>query len=234
MLKQLLLPFLLFHAVFSFAQKKIDITDNDVDVRNFFRIVSGEPISLARYSKLVEGTPYFNKDWMSATLTMSKGKEYSNIPIKLNLLDNEVHYRDPKGVEMIAATPMKKIVLTDPVTSENYTFINARFLGGADTNKDEWYQLLSEGNVSVVKQHTKKLYENTPFNSGVIEQTITTTPQYFVLNNNQLIQAKKLKDVPDIFPVKKAELLQYINDKKLNGKRDEDFVSVINYYNSLK
>ena len=231
-MQYLLFASFLFTSMFSLAQKTIDVNSGNGNAMDFYKVVGGTPILSAKFSKVVEGSPYFNENWLTGKIILSRGKEYPDIPIKLNLIDNQIIYKEKDGTEMTATTPIKKIILSD--VKGEYTFINSRFLNESITNPDIWYQLLSEGKASVLKQFIKTISNNSNYNSATIEQTITTFNQYFVLYNNQIFIVKKIKDLAAIFPAKQNELLKFINDNNIHGKTDKDFITVINFYNSLK
>src|SRR5947207_14635388 len=97
---------LLFAACTAFfsaaSQKSIDVDKNVVNptAPDFFMVVGGEPFVLTKFSRLVEGTPYFNSEWMMGNITLNGGRKYTGISVKLDLVDNEVHYQDNKGSEL--------------------------------------------------------------------------------------------------------------------------------------
>ena len=220
------------------AQRVIDVNKNDVNVTtsNFFMVVGGQPFVLAKFAKLVDGSPYFTDQWLRGNVVMNGGKEYWGLLLKLDLLDNELHYQDKQGVEMIATSEIQKVVLFDTTIQEVFTFINSAFISVPNSNLLKgWYQLLSEGNkASVFKYYTKKMLETQPYNSATIEQSIVTSPKYFVLYNSGFVTVKKTRDLADIFSDKKKEILQYIGKNNLSANDDGSFISIINYYNSLK
>ncbi|HNA17899.1 MAG TPA: hypothetical protein PK678_15325, partial [Ferruginibacter sp.] len=65
------------------------------------------------------------------------------------------------------------------------------------------------------------------------EQKISTSGNYFLLVNGQLVSIRKFKDIAGLLPQKKEEIKNYINLQNLSGKNDAEYRSLINYYNSL-
>src|SRR5258706_16224880 len=99
---------LLFLAPFSFfAQQIIDVTKQDVRAANanIFFVVNGEPFVNAKFTRLVDGTPYFSEDWMKGVALMDSLGRYAGI-VKLDLMENKIHYQDAKGNEMVATTKL--------------------------------------------------------------------------------------------------------------------------------
>ena len=83
------------------------------------------------------------------------------------------------------------------------------------------------------KKLTKVITETKPYGSATTEQVIHTSSRYFILYNNQLIRIKKFRDLADILSDKKTEVLSFITSNKLNGKSDEDYNSLLSYYNDF-
>ncbi len=94
---------------------------------------------------------------------------------------------------------------------------------------------LLTGPASVYKVFSKEVTEQRPFNSATIEQQIATKEKYALEYNGTLFFIKKLKEVPAILANKKRELEAFLNlDQILNAANtDDQFVLLVNYYNSV-
>ena len=226
----------LFFAQFSYAQRTIDITKTDINRlgSNLFYTVGGEPFSPYKYVKVVEGSAFFNEGWMKGLIVLNGGTEYKNLLLKLDLVENNVHYQDENGRELIAINPIREVVLIDTVSGDQYHFIHSAALT-TELNKQEkgWYEILLRGNAKLYKFHKKHLNESKPYGSATFEQTIKDLPQYFVLNNGSMVRIKKWKEITDVLNDKKAQLEKYISENNLAGKKDDDYIRVITYYNIL-
>ncbi len=231
--RTLLFGFLFFNISLS-AQQNVDVSSGNVNAlsTSFFKVVGGEPFVSARFTKLVDGTPYFKNDWLKGKIILDGGQEFKGMEIKLDLYDSKVHYKDEKGQELIATSTIKKVVLFDTAARQVFNFVNGSFIETSDKISG-WYQLLAEGKVSLLKKFEKKLEETKPYGSATVEQSIVSSPRYFIVINKTLAEIKKLKDLPDILPDKKEEIAAYIKTKKLSKRNDESVESVINYYNGL-
>ena len=233
-MKILLFAILCASCFSSLAQKTVDVSSSDVSPlsSSFFTVVGGEPVMNAKFTKLVEGSPYFKDDWMKGMVMINGGQEFAGVYFKLDLYDNEVHFKNQSGAELVATTTIKKLTLFDSTTQEVYNFINGLFII-ANNKLTGWYQTLADGKVSLFKQYKKQLREDRPYGSATFEQSIFTSSLYFVLVNGDFKEVKKLKDLPGILSDKKDLVSQYIKTNNLSGKTDEDFVNVINYFNGL-
>jgi hypothetical protein len=234
-MKTLYLILLCFCSISIAAQKTVDVTTGNVSAMSpaFFNVVGGEPFVMAKFTKLVEGTPYFKDEWMKGNVIVNGGGQYSGVYLKLDLYDNEVHFQDQKGNEMIATTPIQKVILVDSISQQAYNFVNGEYMPAIGKIKG-WYQLLSEGNAMLFKKINKQMQEVKSYGSATVEQSIVTSPRYYVLYKLNFTEIKKIKDLADVFADKKQEVSQFVKNNNLSGKTDNDFITVISYYNSLK
>jgi hypothetical protein len=219
------------------AQKVIDVSKDNVNIgTNTFYSVGGEPFVNAKFVSLVEGTPYFKKDWMHATVIMPLGKEYKDVEVKLNLYDQQLHYKGEKDAELVATTPIKSIIISDPSSGAKYQFVHSSFITVTtdQSGKKGWFQLLDSGKAILYKTFTKEISENRPYGSATVEQKMRTSETYLVHYNNAFLEIKKIKDAPRILANKEKELEEFLS-KKDDKKTplDERMRALIKYYNSL-
>jgi len=219
----------------SFSQRTIDV-DKDPNanggiLQNAYAI-GGKPFVTAKFSKLIEGSPFFNEQTMRGTIILGEGKEYKDLPVRLNLLESQVNYLD-KQIEMITTSPVKEVVLLDTVRKIDHRFIFSEFIEIYDKPEKGFYELLETGKAELYKQHKKKLLESKPYGSATIEQNIQTEIRYFILVNGQWIRIKKMKDLATAFYKKNKEIGKFITEKKLSEDNESNFQAVTRYYNSL-
>lgn len=231
-MRKLLLPVLLMGSLVTFGQRTIDVTSGDVNVVTLLNSIGGEPVVMAKFTALVEGTPYFRDEWMNGTIVLEGGKEYKNIPIKLDLFHKEVHYKDEKGKEYIATTPIKEVVLSNGIS--NYRFVHSSSFAASDDIKEGWYLWLHSGQASLYKYFDKKLEEAKPYGSATIEQKIKTSDSYLVYQNYLMMRIKKLKDAPDVLANKRKDIEEFLKSRdKKDASLDDRFTDLIVYYNEL-
>ena len=217
------------------AQKTVDVADGNASAMSpsFFTVVNGEPVVFAKFAKIVEGTPYFSDEWMKGNVVVNGGDRFAGVYVKLDLYDNEVHYRDLKGNELVATTPIQKVILFDSSAQLVFNFVNGAYINTNEKLKG-WYLLLAEGKASVFKQINKHMHEDKPYGSATIERSVYTSFQYYALYNGNFVQIKKFKEIPDVLADKKDEISKYIKDNNLSGKTDDDYRKIFDFYNGLK
>jgi hypothetical protein len=234
-MRRILAAIFMLSTQFCFSQRTVDVTNGDTRVgQNALVVVSGTPFVNEKYVSLVEGSPYFNEEWLKGVLVGQNGQEYKGLQIKLDLIENSIHYKDEKGNELITTTPIKEVVLTDAL-GNNYKFVHSSSLPETATNlKKGWYLWLCSGTASLYKYYDKNILEHTPYNSATTEQKVRTTEKYLVLYNNAFVEVKKLKDAPAVLANKKTELEEFLKNKDSKDlSLDDRFLALVEYYNSL-
>lgn len=217
-----------------FAQKVVDVSKENLPLTsNLFYTVAGVPFSNYKYVKLVEGSPYFNENWMRGRIMMSKGSVYDSILVRIDLMENALHYLDKEGNEMVATSPVKTIWLSDDITGKNYQFDHSQYMQLDALPDPAWYQVLDSGRVILYKKHIKTINEDKPYSSALVEQKMVTTFTYLLKVNNVLFPVKKLKDLPNLLQDKREELTTFILNKSLAGRSEENYIDLISYYNSF-
>lgn len=134
---------------------------------------------------------------------------------------------------MIASTPIREVILWDTIFNNDHRFIFSGYIETTDNPEKDFYELLQTGKAELYKQHKKRVLENRPYGSATVEQTIQTNFRYYVLLNGKWIKLNKLKELPSAFPDKMDEISKFINDKKLSGDNEKNFVTIVTYYNNL-
>lgn len=217
------------------AQQVVDVSKGDVRVGpNLFYTAGGEPFVNAKFVNLVDGSPYFKDQWLKGIVVDENNHEYKNIDLKLDLLDDQLHYLDDKGKEFIATTHLKEIVITDSL-GDNYRFVRtSSFKNTLNGLKDGWCLWLVSGPASLYKIFNKTMHEQRPYGSATTEQRISTNQRYVVFYNNAFFEIKKLKDAPSVLANKKKELEDYLKNKDdQKASMDDRFARLIEYYNTL-
>ncbi|HWN89297.1 MAG TPA: hypothetical protein VNM35_09550 [Chitinophagaceae bacterium] len=202
-------------------------------VLKYVNSVGGTPFLNTKFSKLVEGSPFFNEEMMRGSIILKGGKEYRNILVRLNLLETQVNYIDEKQIEMIATIPISEVVLWDTINNDHHRFVFSDFIETTDNPEKDFYELLLVGKVELYKQYKKKLLENRPYNSATTEQSIKTDLRYFVLFSGKWVRIKKIKELADLLADKKNEIQKFIEDKKLTKDNEANFEAIVAYYNTL-
>lgn len=218
----------------SSAQKRIDVDKTEGLPQNVFYSVGGEPFVNVKFVRLKSGSPYFKEEWMKGNGISATGSVYKAGVLRLDLVDNQVHYLDAEGKEMIATSPLKELILTDTVFNHTYHFVHSSLFQAGSDARQGWYLVLSAGKVGMYQFFSKVVSETTPYGSATTEQNIVTRDEFYLLHNNTLQQVKKPKDLPAILTDKKTELEEILKNNSKNKSTAEQFRAMVDHYNSLQ
>jgi hypothetical protein len=206
------------------------------DSRTVFSSVDGKPYNPTEYAKLAPGsTPFFRDQWMKADLIDEAGKVYASNAVRLDLLGNNVNFRDPaSGQEMTASNSIKWVRLTDTVKGVSYMFVLGDQLPSAKkTQAGVWFQVLVNDKVSLCHEMRKSVHEIVVFGDGP-QTTISTDDFYFLSAKGLWMPITGWKDLQGYVDNKKDAIDQYIHDHHLKGKAPQDYTELVQYYNSLE
>jgi hypothetical protein len=180
-----------------------------------------------------ESTPFFSDRWMKSVLLLANGKTQAGLMVKLDLFENNIYYLDDGGIENINVTPVREVILTDTTNNRVYRFIHSSAMATTGVEPG-WYELLISGSSSLYKKTVKKMMGTASQKSEDEIKPLSTSAHFYILANGNLLQVKRVKEIPEILKDKKNELQEYIRTKKLGGKSENDMVSLVQYYNTLK
>lgn len=190
-------------------------------------VVGEFPQSNPRYATLSSGTPFFNEDWMQSRLIGFDGAVYNNVPIKLNLHNDKVHFRDEKGVEMVMKTPIRSIEFFAGANNRHITFVNEV---GSVSGLKGWHQLLVGDSVSLLKTYRKTLEEHKSYGSAT-EYFIETKENYIAVFNSKMIEIKKPADLAQVLPAKKALIEQKATSLDKNLSKHDQLIMMVEFIN---
>jgi hypothetical protein len=216
------------------AQRVIDVDKSDVSpLKGHFYNIAGSAVSMAKYVRVVEGSPFFSETWMKGTAFLPDGNQVENLLLRLDLVADEVHFIAESGKEMVATNPISEILLLDSLTGDKYHFVHSSAFVTVKSPEKGWYLLLVHGSAVLFKKIQKNVNETRPYASATYQQTIVTMAVYFILNNNAFTRIKKFSQLTEVLNKNNGELLQFINANKLTGKKETDYIMVVNKYNEL-
>jgi hypothetical protein len=195
---------------------------------SFLPVAGAAPVSNTKYVELKEGSPFFRDEWANSILVTQEGKAFRDVAVRLNLMENKVHYKDSTGRELVIGVPLREIQLQQ-TGKGNTQFVNGSILSNA---KEGWYQLLVNDSLTLVKGFKKTFAQHTSYGSAP-EYTIKTEESYFVYLKGHEFEVSKPADLVKILPAKKAEIEQELKKKNSRLSKDEQLSSIVVYCNEL-
>lgn len=224
-------------ATAGFAQNNFDSNLNGGN--SFANDVNGRPLYLkTEYN--ADGSPYLYDEYCLADITAMNGKVYKNIKAKINLQEKLLLYRLDNGEEMVMTTPVKLIRFYSYINNGNAygerTFIGHN--GPMNGESTPIYELIYEDSAAALLKLISVSYTDSKgYGEATITRTFKKSNSYFAAVPPSSPQLQKIERnrsaVAALFGKQSAAVSQFINDKKLKCKSDEDLVAVFGYYGSL-
>ncbi len=179
-----------------------------------------------------KGSPFENDEFVLGSILSDNSTLISNVYLRYNAHQDEFQIKPTLNVPDMNVQAIKKS--TDffiKMGDEIYTYkLPQDGFGG-------YYQILVEGNnVDLLKKISKKFIEgqnSVTMMTGNHPNRLIDESSYVVSKDNKIIEVtgSKNKILEAIAGDQKNELKKYTKSEKLNVKKEEDLIKVVNYYN---
>jgi hypothetical protein len=184
----------------------------------------------------IEGTPFLFADWKKCNIKLSNGNAYTNVYLKLDLLNQSIHYLASNNAEMEAQPGLiKEVTIIDSSKKGTleYKFENG-FPPFNNKKETDYYEVLSDGKVTLLKLITKKISQEKDEFSGEVKSQFVTNEEYYFFSKIVMQKVRRDKSILELMFDKKEKVIEFINNKNLNYKSIDDIKKIVDYYNSLQ
>jgi len=179
------------------------------------------------YSK-IEGSPFLATEWAYAKIKLADSRKFDSILIKLDLYENQIHFKDDMGRERMIAVDIREIEIKDISSKWN----NAVFVSGVGENKREFYQVIVEGvKARLLKKMNVIIKETKDFNKP--EKNSFELQNVLCINSKDILYVEKKNCLSMAPPFKDDnKITAFISSNDIKCNKEKDLVKLINYYNS--
>lgn len=176
------------------------------------------------------GSPFYDNDFLPADITLTSGQRYENVQVKINLLSNEVIFKADDGKELAILPSIESVLVKKNGTTILFEFGYPIF---EKQNAKTIYQVLSKGEVNVLKYYFVQVTEAKPYSSATMLRTIEKFPKLFIYNKKigLHIAPKTPQEVEAVFKEESASLNTIIISNKLKIKKEDDLIKSIDIFN---
>lgn len=176
------------------------------------------------------GSPYFDTEFLPATIELATGQRYENVLVKINLLSNEVIYKTPEGKELAILPAIKKVELNK---DGKLLFFEYGFPVFEKQNQKTIYQVLAKGKVSLIKYFFVQVTEAKPYGSATMLRTIEQFPKLFLYDKSMSLKKapKSNDDLLSLYKEDATRLQSILQENNLKIKKEEDFIKCISKLN---
>jgi hypothetical protein len=201
-----------------------------------FIIVDKNGGSFHSYYDGIEGNPFFIENFRSSTIKLASGLEFNNVIARLDLYKQIIQIKqNGDTVKTVLPGNISEIIFYDTVQSlpceykfqTGYPEIN-------NLNRNNFYQVLSDGKVTLLKSSIKKINKTKNEMSGEISSQFDMYEDHYLYVKYEMKRVKKDKEyLLNLLAGNRKELETYITVQKLNLKSMDSIKKLIDYYNSL-
>ncbi len=192
-----------------------------------------------KYDPDVTGSPFINDNWVSAKITLSRGKEIGPLSVKLNIESNELYFLDSTGKELIAADGLvRKVYCLDFYWKDSIRYIFQSGYPGIDgQNENYFYQVFTEGRIELLARKFRYIrVEKNDLTGDVSKSFVDGAVTLYVYAFGMMQPFKSNKNfVASLWDEnKQEEMNKFIGANKISFKSIPDLVKLFNHYDNLK
>lgn len=206
---------------------------NSLMAQEFFRLKEsiGMPLRSRNYSNL-KGTPYFKDAWCKGIIKQENGQNIKDIELMYDQLEDQLTFKDLAGNAMAFAVPVVEFKLL--CDNDKATLFRNGFEPFKSSEKNTYYQVLYDGPISLLKKDVKTIQQYREYNSATVTNTVIERIKYYVCSSpGKIVEFKRDGKALDlVFGERSPSVKKYIQDEKLDLKKDDDLIKAFAFNGS--
>lgn len=181
--------------------------------------------------KGIEGYPTLFKFYSPGQITMTTGKKVSYDSVNIDIYSSDLLVKRDKSESVFNRKLVKEFTME--TEESTMTFVKIKNNEGDDV----YYQFLAGVKLKLFK-HSYKIIAG-PTHSGAYSSGRTNSifvensKVYIQQNDGAMIELKNKKTLFSQFPDKEAEISQFIKDRDISLKNEDEAVRLIEYINTI-
>lgn len=188
-------------------------------------------------TKEVKGDTYLHAEWFSGTLNFINGSQLTDKDIRYNLESNIFEIKID-GIEKVSDSKyVKSFQLFNEQSRQTERYVNAFDINTAGPKLIGFLKELYVGNYTLYSRMEIKLVQGkyvSALDMGDEDDYYTKKIVYYVLKDRNLMEVNVNKrQFAESIPEYEEKVLEYIKEKGLSLKRENDLIALIVYLNSL-
>ena len=232
-MKLLITAIALFLSVCSFGQANLNVKTDEIGqvnaMENLLRALSYSN-SLEIKEDDVEGVAYLDTNFTDGAVVLNTGAKYSDIPLRYNVYNDLIEFKNPKG---------KVFNINDPSSIDELTIGSSKFIyvNFIHSNKEKhlFAEVLSEGKASLLKHHRLSLQPAKQAETHRAAQPpkfVKIPSEYLIKKEGGNVQlVKNKKELLLMLTDRSKEINDMIAREKLSVKEESDLKRIVDFYN---
>lgn len=225
-----LITLTLLLAPFTALAQNIQYSSEQNEIR--FSQVGMDPKVLKSKYEGVDGSPYLFDDWVSSTLIDKSGKVLKDAPIKYDQVDGVFMFKRKSGHIYTFSNDVLKVEMTNPKDLSVMNF-ESGFAKGKNTNESTFFQTFNKGEIQLLAEVRKSIEESRNY-MGVTTKSIQSITKYYIANQKMEPVEVKLDTKSVLAVLNSPAAADIVKNRKLNLKKIEDVVVLLDQINGIK
>lgn len=206
----------------------------------FFTDVNGALIPPKRGFD-IEGSPMLFNFSHLVDITLQNGKVYKGLKADVNVESNRVLVkRDTTDVDV--STPIKKLEFFTNLSDQNSKRVFVGYnkdyapINHKDSKVLEFLAGNEDSKFALFNSYLVTFTESQRYGTAITEKKYILNTTFYALNNSkkELVKVSKTKNsILNFFKNNNVDVKKYVEEKKLDLKKDEDISKLFDYVNSL-
>ncbi len=172
---------------------------------------------------------YLEKEW-SPAIIYTKNKEFLNCAARYNIHKNRMEVRVEDEIRVLQKKAFNGIIINEDL------FINVSSGESEDGKKLNYFQVLAEGQLTLLKKHTLSQYTTGGTalyqNIGTGTEYRANSELYYCHAGEEAYRLKKgKKNISKILNIGQDNIKSIAEVKDLGFKKEEDLVALFDWYN---
>ena len=178
----------------------------------------------------IKGSPYYSDDFNLSDIYLKNGTLIKQVSVRLNLYDKILEFQ--RGNEILEMTRMEDLDHVK-INEENFIFVN-----DVDNSRDAgFYKIELDGKYRLLQLLQVTYFDATEATNHYEDDKPAEFKKqkgkyYLGTEKNTPLAFGNKKDFQDSFAQSHISLIEYAKKNKLNPKKYDDLVKMVNYLNS--
>jgi len=184
----------------------------------------------------VEGFPYVFAEFKYGNIQLKNGKVTNKVPLQLDLVSHQIHFLSAtKEIGIMNGDFIKQVSISDTNQLVIRDYIFRTGFPAIDKHKEnDFFLVLSEGKITLIKSMNKNIETNKNEFSGEILKEFALKEEYYFIINGVIKRLKKEKNfLLNIMSDKSIKINEYINANKGSFKNEEYLIKLFKHYNKI-
>ena len=185
----------------------------------------------------IHGTPFWNTEFINATIYLNDGEANGTCPVKLNIATHEIHFLDREGRELVAQNGIiRKIVFHKRDDSGRVLTVfrnDIDLINAQSKYKGLYVEELNQGKTQLLKVSRKSLQVSDSLFGTKKKYAFRVEKTYFMMQNAKLYSLKKLSAkqiLPWLYLDKPGE--SWTKKNAINFTSEKDILLLFDYLNN--